>query len=766
MFQNFLPNDLVITDNKSQILAYFNEKKDFINIRLMTLQEFKNSYFGTYDERAIYYLMNKYGYKYEVAKLYLDNIYFLNDLKIELQEQNLIIYEPLFKESIKRIVVMTNFVDKYILKEIEKYDYIILNEKTKMVYYPIVKEYENREDEVTGVALNILELLKTIDITKIFLVVPDNAYYLVIKRIFKLFNLPINLDNKKNIYGLKRIQNFIHILKETKSVEEAVKVLNQDEIYNEVINICNKYSFKSIDDTIINMIIEELKKFNLDNYKINNAINVVNIRDINEDNYYFVLGFNQGMIPKIYKDEDFFSDQKKSQLGILTSIEKNILEKEEVINKITSNPHVFLSYMQKNDNQVLLKSSLIEDLNLQVVKGEKEDFHYSNLFNKLVLAKKLDSFIKFNKKEDNLSVLYGNYKDIPYLTYDNSYKPLSKDLFSKYFPNLYLSYTSLDSFYRCSFRYYLAYILNVNKFEETFMTFVGNLFHYILSKAFLESFNFEQEFNNFVNNKTFKAKENFFLIKLKQELSEVIEIIKKQNSYSSLNNFLYEQKVEVTPLNYPNVRFTGIIDKLAYLEENGQTYLAIIDYKTGNVASDLNNLIYGIDMQLPIYLYLSDYLKINNPVIVGFYLQKVISNKLNFQVGKSYSLEKEKLYKLNGFSTDKEDILAKLDYDYQDSKVVKGLKKSTNGFYNYSKILNNTNLIEIKKIVEQKISYAIQKIERADFKINPKKIGLNFKGCEFCSFKDICYKKEEDIISLPERDYHDFLGGDDDASLD
>lgn len=766
MFQNFLPNDLVITDNKSQILAYFNEKKDFINIRLMTLQEFKNSYFGTYDERAIYYLMNKYGYKYEVAKLYLDNIYFLNDLKIELQEQNLIIYEPLFKESIKRIVVMTNFVDKYILKEIEKYDYIILNEKSKMVYYPIVKEYENREDEVTGVALNILELLKTIDITKIFLIVPDNAYYLVIKRIFKLFNLPINLDNKKNIYGLKRIQNFIHILKETKSVEEAVKVLNQDEIYNEVINICNKYSFKSIDDTIINMIIEELKKFNLDNYKINNAINVVNIRDINEDNYYFVLGFNQGMIPKIYKDEDFFSDQKKSQLGILTSIEKNILEKEEVINKITSNPHVFLSYMQKNDNQVLLKSSLIEDLNLQVVKGEKEDFHYSDLFNKLVLAKKLDSFIKFNKKEDNLSVLYGNYKDIPYLTYDNSYKPLSKDLFSKYFPNLYLSYTSLDSFYRCSFRYYLAYILKVNKFEETFMTFVGNLFHYILSKAFLESFNFEQEFNNFVNSKTFKAKENFFLIKLKQELSDVIEIIKKQNSYSSLNNFLYEQKVEVTPLNYHNVRFTGIIDKLAYLEENGQTYLAIIDYKTGNVASDLNNLIYGIDMQLPIYLYLSDYLKINNPVIVGFYLQKVISNKLNFQVGKSYSLEKEKLYKLNGFSTDKEDILAKLDYDYQDSKVVKGLKKSTNGFYNYSKILNNTNLIEIKKIVEQKISYAIQKIERADFKINPKKIGLNFKGCEFCSFKDICYKKEEDIISLPERDYHDFLGGDDDASLD
>ena len=41
-----------------------------------------------------------------------------------------------------------------------------------------------------------------------------------------------------------------------------------------------------------------------------------------------------------------------------------------------------------------------------------------------------------------------------------------------------------------------------------------------------------------------------------------------------------------------------------YKEKNGENLVSIIDYKTGDVDIKINNLIFGLSMQLPIYLYL------------------------------------------------------------------------------------------------------------------------------------------------------------------
>ena len=56
-----------------------------------------------------------------------------------------------------------------------------------------------------------------------------------------------------------------------------------------------------------------------------------------------------------------------------------------------------------------------------------------------------------------------------------------------------------------------------------------------------------------------------------------------------------------------------------------------------------------------------------------------------------------------------------------------------------------------------KINEAIKAIENAEFSINPKVIDNKNIGCEFCKFKDICYKKEEDMNNLKSVNYQDFL---------
>ena len=81
---------------------------------------------------------------------------------------------------------------------------------------------------------------------------------------------------------------------------------------------------------------------------------------------------------------------------------------------------------------------------------------------------------------------------------------------------LLLSYSSIDNYNRCAFRYYLNNILKITEFEETFAQNIGTIFHNVLSKAFKENFDFDLEFENVIKEYNFSNKEEFFMKKLKE----------------------------------------------------------------------------------------------------------------------------------------------------------------------------------------------------------------------------------------------------------
>src|SRR5574344_520688 len=75
MDYSFLDDKVVICNNdvKNNILM----QKKLLNITFFTREEFLKNFYFDYDYRAIYYLMKKYNYKYEVAVNYIENMYFL-----------------------------------------------------------------------------------------------------------------------------------------------------------------------------------------------------------------------------------------------------------------------------------------------------------------------------------------------------------------------------------------------------------------------------------------------------------------------------------------------------------------------------------------------------------------------------------------------------------------------------------------------------------------------------------------------------------------
>ena len=166
-------------------------------------------------------------------------------------------------------------------------------------------------------------------------------------------------------------------------------------------------------------------------------------------------------------------------------------------------------------------------------------------------------------------------------------------------------------------------------------------------------------------------------------------------------------------------------------------------------------------MQLPVYIYLTrNYPKFNNIKVAGFYLQKILNNEINADSKTSYEDLKRKNLLLQGYSNSNTDILEYFDNSYTDSNVVKSLKMTSKGFYSYSKVLDDKTIDKLVCITEEKIKQSTNDILNAKYDINPKRIGGKDLGCEFCKFKDICFKTEKDVVNLKEYKNLEFLEGD------
>ena len=744
--------DLIITPKfiKEEILKKASNEKKLLKTKFMNIEDFKKNAFETYDERSIYYLMKNHNLKYSLAKNYLDNIFIdekqINIYKKELEKEKLLINKPFNYKKIALIGYEN--IEPYIKEKLDKLNTEYIKQKEEKNTHEVY-EFETSEIEIVRVCEKIIEDLKQIDIKNMYLVVPSEDYKIEIKRIFKLHNIPLNLKTNQSIYSMQTGQIFLKELKETKNIEKSLNKSPKNETYNQIINILNKYTFiKEIDKIYIEIITNELKNTKIKTKEIEGALKVINIDEIYDKNkYYYILGFNQNIIPKIYEENGLIKDQIKKQNKIYTSVQKNKIEKEK-IKQILNYPNIYISYKLKDNFNSYYPSSLIEDLKLEI-KREKPKLNSSDNYNKLFLAKLLDDYVNYNEEDENLKCLYSTYDSIKYKTYDNKYKIKNKEVLKEYLnKELTLSYTSINNYFLCPFKFYIDNILKINNKENTFPILIGNLFHYILQNLYKEDFNLDTLFTNYLKEIELSPKESFFISKLKEIIKQDIEVIKMQDNYTDFKTKQTEKRITIQKTK--NIKFTGIIDKISELNN----YIIITDYKTGTPNTTLDNIEDGLNMQLPVYIYLIKNGLDKEKQIVGFYLQKLINKS---------STEEETInnLKLNGYTINDEQIIEKIDNTYEDSKVIKGMKKAKTGFYKYTKLITKKEIDKIEEITESNINKVVQALEEADFKINPKRLNNELISCKYCKYKDLCFYKEDDITNLKQKPFEEI--GDDNA---
>ena len=760
MYKKYLKDNvcfIVPNSIKKEILLYVSSSKQLVNLSFYTLDELKKNIFFDYDERTIYSLSKEYNLTYSDSLLMIQNMYYLNDsyvdsdktkkikeMKEYLDKKNLLIYNENFLNWLnsKDIVTTygkTNFINEKILSLLNNITYLkASNDNEKEIL-----QFNFIEDEIEYVANKIGDLIHSgININNIKLVNVSDEYTNIIDKIFKFYNLPIDLNKKTSLYDLNIIKFFINELKNSNSVEESLKLLKEKNIsvdlYNKVIQTLNNYYFISDYSSDIEYIIQGLKKATIKDNKLNNCIECIKIDEIfNEDNYYFLIGFNN-RFPKFYKDEDYLSDDVKKSLGFKASNEINKYIKNYHISKINNAKNILITYKLKDYFNSYLISTLIDDINGKVNENPSIELNisYSKKYDEVKLSKYLDEFYKFSYKNPRLGNLYNTYGKDRYDSYDNSFKGISG---SKYIDmkgkKLSLAYTSLDEFYKCNFKYYLNNL--IKEIDDDFPRYIGIVYHDVLKKMYDNSFDFETAYREALKGKTLSDKEEILLIKLKKELEKNIELLKEQLGNSDFKNASCEEEFEVDIKSKIPVTLVGYIDKIMYTEDKKSAY--VVDYKTGNPIISFDNLKDGINMQLVIYMYLLSKSKVyKDTFIVGGYLQKILENDVN----------KEEI-KLEGYSYNDLNVIHSIDNSCYDKSFIAGIKVKKDGtLSDTKKVFTKEQYEEYLKIIEEKIHEAIDSIIKADFNINPKVVKGKNISCEKCKYNDICYKKYKDSVII------------------
>lgn len=777
-------NTLIICPNnqKEYILNYLSETKQIINIKFMTIDEYKKNYLFDYDVKTIEYLHRTQNLHPANAKEILENLYYIDEnknynspklnklkqIKQELINNNLLIFNPLFPNFLKKyniVVYGYGTLNKFYNSIIK--GQIIPFEKTSTS--KILYEFDDIEEETEYLFTEIINLLnKGTDINDIIVANVNNDYIPYIKRYEKYYNIKIQFQENNSIIGTHLVKEFIEKLNYQNANEIYQWLIDKNSVLSStLISILNKYADFTDLNTVIELIKDDLSHINIKQNKLKNSIKTINIFDEVQDNQHlFFIGFNDN-IPAIYRDNEYITDNIRNEVNMSTTHQLNKLSKDNTIAWLSQISNLHLSYSKRSPFNTYNRSFIADEC-----KCTTKNYQFNKNYSKELLLKKysslLDNYRKYNDSNDKEEIekYYSLFQKADYLSYNNAFKKFPFTL-----NNLQLSYTSLSTFYQCPFSYYLSNILKLNDNQKSFYSEIGTAIHSVLEKISTDDSDsdnqyekvkelFRQEINNLDQDIISDSRNAMFIAIIEDKLKDVVTFIQKHRKECFSNTGLkelHEKNIEIIINN--NTKFKGIIDKIMYTECNGEIYLAVIDYKTGSVDSNITKLDevdYGFSLQLPIYMYLIKKAEENNLIeefkdkeikFCGFYLQFVLNKIPKADYKKELKPLCENDLKLNGYSSNIKNRMSMFDPNidcYNKSEYIKSLSfKNNNEPMKSSKTFTDDYLDVLIDTVDKKIKEASKEINDGKFFIQPKIINNVNRSCQYCPFGSICYKRNE-----------------------
>ena len=426
---------------------------------------------------------------------------------------------------------------------------------------------------------------------------------------------------------------------------------------------------------------------------------------------------------------------------------------------------------------------------------EEKDMYYKisspiPTFNELILAIRR----KYEKEDveeywDNVYDWFSNQEEFKNkagyifkgLNYNNVGDVISreklKSLYSTESGRLMLSVSRLEKYSQCPFSYFIKYGLKAKdrKIYEFSAPDLGSFMHgvleeftdYVIDKNIswseLDSKRCRDIVNKLIDNKL-EADENFilnssskykyFTNRFKRIISKSVSVISEQMKSGEFEVFSTEfvfgnnsagSPIKLVLPSKEEVYLTGRIDRIDKLTLDGETYIRIIDYKSGAKKFDLNELYYGLQMQLLVYLDAilknSEYI-LKTKALPGAILyfridDPMIKSKSQLEDDEIKKQVLDKL-KMNGLILKDADLVKAMDKNISTYSLIipAGFKKDGD-FSSSSSVVTEEQFDILRKYVNQKMVELCEDMLSGKLRIEPCKIQDN-AYCSYCDYSSIC----------------------------
>lgn len=796
--------DIIIVSNKYikpiLIQKFSNQMR---KITFKSFDEVKDDIYTTIDYQMLFHNM-KEDTNLEVLRIKLANSYFiqqdsnepfLHELYLYHQNNHLILDENhLSYYKSKKVYFVNYYGDDDLINQmlpfLKHYERCFTTnsiDKELTIFH-----FENYDDEILEVVNHIAILLnKKVDPAKIVIHKVNKDYLNKLEEYLMIYKIDYIVEGEDSFFDVDIVKNFFHDLKnyEAMRLNKVLKDYLIDKKDNKIFSKIGKVLEPLIMlDLTINSITLDLIKdvfiHTIYQEEVTNAIKIENVLNhiYDDDTHIFIMNFSHGEIAHIYKDDTYLNDKIRKNLKLLTSFDRTQIEEKKILDCIHSYESIHLSYSTYCSSKIYMPSNLIKELaKKRIVNICDASIHIYHIVNedmaKMRFFKAYALYRLYQKKTFDYLYGYTYFCDDLTKRYQSDFNATLDYLA---LPTLFmeLSYTKLNDYFSCPFRFYLKYILNIEeKMEDNNSTFVGRMYHFVLEKVVAKRYidrrtkeevleNISVYICDFVKNQTYEIKDKlkFYLNKFSEELKLIVEIIMDFMDHSSFEVLGLEQKLEKQFDDYTVV--VGLIDKILKYQE----YYLVIDYKTNPVHPNWYALDVGLDLQLPLYLYL---IKANDPnaKIAGSYLQSVFRTSLLKYEDKPLSKVMLEQLKYVGYTLQDRDVILAIDTNaLNGSGSLPKQIVSNKGFYKnfLKKSFTQTQFDAIILYVEKLIFEANKKIRKGLFPILPLTDEKNESVCRYCRLKDLCYRNETMKKVYKKHDDFSYLfeGGSDDDQLE
>ena len=367
------------------------------------------------------------------------------------------------------------------------------------------------------------------------------------------------------------------------------------------------------------------------------------------------------------------------------------------------------------------------------------------------------------------------------LTYSNLVENIPREKIKELYINdngkLMFSVSRLEKYAQCPFGYYVQYGLKAKdrKIYEFSAPDLGSFMHDILDKftdkirrekilwSDLSKEKCSEIINELVDTKL-KNEENsilnsskkyqYFSNRFKRIITKSVTVISEQmrrgefDIYKNEFDFGDFKDAEPITLTLPSkeeVYLQGRVDRIDKAVIDGETYIRIVDYKSGSKSFDLNELYYGLQIQLLVYL---DAILKNSQHILKTQCMPgaILYFKIDDPIIKSKkALEDDEI---------KEEVLKKLKMNgllLKDAKLVKAMDnsmetysliipaafKKDGDFSSTSSVVTEEQFDILRKYVNEKMIQLCDEMLSGNIKIEPCK-SQSVTYCDYCDYSSVC----------------------------